>query len=244
MSKGQAERGSQRDIQWLFNEPKNRILLESRLGIKIANDGWLSPVHDEEYREYQDKGFMRKIGLSTYSNELVGKFWPKRGPVWDGLAKSSDGTILLFEAKAHISELFGGGMKAKSKDSCALIRKSLSETAKYIGACYDAVSWTDTMYQTANRLAHLYFLNKILKEKIGVKAKLVYLVFLNDESVLSCKETEEMWNTAIDVAERCILKLPFDKTRFNDGSEGSWRDWVSHVFIDFKDIKCPDFTSI
>lgn len=176
---------------------------------------------------------MNKIGLGSYTGKLVGDFWPKGGPVWDGLAKAHDGTILLFEAKAHISEMFGGGMKARAKTSRDMILRSLEESAEYIGAGYDAAAWTDALYQTANRLAHLYFLNK----KIGVKAKLMYLVFLNDDSVLANDETEEMWRTAINVAERYILKLPFGrKMKFKDGTKGSWRDWVSHVFVDAKQL--------
>lgn len=119
---------------------------------------------------------MQQIGLGRCSGQLVGEFWPKGGPVWDGLAKTNDGTVLLFEAKAHISELFGGGMKAKAKTSRETILKSLEEAAEFIGADYDAASWTDAMYQTANRLAHLFFLNK----KIGVKAKLIYLNWVAD----------------------------------------------------------------
>lgn len=236
MSKGKAERGSQRDIQCLFNHPKNRRLLERKLKTHIAD--WLSPIDSDQYREYQDEDFLQQIGLGRCFGQLVGEFWPKGGPVWDGLAKTNDGTVLLFEAKAHISELFGGGMKAKAKVSRETILNSLAETAEFIGADYDAVSWTDAMYQTANRLAHLFFLNK----KIGVKAKLIYLIFLNDDTVASHGETEEMWKTAIEVAERYILKLPFGrKAKFKDGSSGSWRDWVNHVFID---IKGSDFTII
>ena len=231
MSKGQAKRGSQKDIQLLFNVPKNKTYLERKIKVQISD--WLSPIESDDYREYQDDGFLNKIGLGSCTGQLVDDFWPKGGPVWDGLAKSHDGTILLFEAKAHISEMFGGGMKAKAKASRDMILRSLEETAEYIRAGYDATAWTDAMYQTANRLAHLYFLNK----KIGVKAKLIYLVFLNDDSILTGKETEEMWRTAINVAERYILKLPFGrKASFNDGTNGSWHDWVSHVFIDVKQL--------
>ena len=92
MSKGKANKGSQRDIQWLFNDSRNRNLLEDKLKSRITE--WLSPINHDDYQEYQDKQFMRKIGLGEYSNELTGKFWPNRGPVWDGLAKTDDGTIL------------------------------------------------------------------------------------------------------------------------------------------------------
>jgi len=233
LQNGRATKGSQRDIQWLFNVPQNRKLLESKLKMQIVNDvGWISPIKQTMYKEYRDKDFMVQIGLGSRAKELVGKFWPNKGPVWDGLAKSVDDTILLFEAKAHISELFGIGMKATARESREKALQALFETANYIGADYDPTAWTDAMYQTANRLAHLYFLNKI----IGHRAKLIYLIFLNDDTVPSDGETKDMWNMAIDIAERYILKLPKKKTTFSDGSNGSWHDWVDHVFIDMKEM--------
>ena len=123
-------------------------------------------------------------------------------------------------------------MKATSVESRNKIFKSLAMTAEYIGAAYNPVLWTDEMYQTANRLAHLYFLNK----ELGVKARLIYLIFLNDNTVASRGETKEKWQTAIEVAERHILKLPFRKKEFSDGTNGSWRDWVKHIFIDMEKL--------
>ena len=236
MSKGKADKGSQRGIQLLFNNASNRRILQDILKKSINSRivKWLSPVREDDYLEYQDEGFMRTIdhGSERETTLLVGGFWPKGGPVWDGLARAEDDTILLFEAKAHISELFGGGMKATSALSRNKIFKALAMTAEYIGAEYNPVLWTDEMYQMANRLAHLYFLNKELR----VRARLIYLIFLNDDTVASRGETEEKWRTAIEVAERHILKLPFRKKVFSDGTNGSWRDWVTHVFIDMSKL--------
>ncbi len=235
MSEGKTAKGSQRDIRLLFNVATNRQFLESKLTeyfrkeVKIKQ--WLSPLVDDQYKEYSDEGFMDKIGLKDCANQLVGQFWPKRGPVWDGLAKMDDDTILLFEAKAHISELFGIGMKARAKESRELALNALKTTADYIGANYDERAWTDSMYQTANRLAHLYFLN----QKIRVKAKLVYLIFLDDDTVPSNGETKEVWEMAIKVAERFILKLPFKK-KVEDGRD-SWKEWVVHLFLSVNDLK-------
>ena len=234
MSKGKAKKGSQRDIQLFFNDKSKQLILQHLLTKQINTQiaKWLSPIAKDNYLEYQDDGFMRTIGLESETTRLVGGFWPKGGPVWDGLARAEDGSILLFEAKAHISELFGGGMKASSAMSRNKIFKSLAMTAEYIGAAYNPVLWTDEMYQTANRLAHLYFLNK----ELHVKARLIYLIFLNDKTVAPHNETEEKWRTAIDVAERYILKLPSRKKEFSDGTNGSWRDWVKHVFINMEKL--------
>lgn len=242
MSKGKAEKGSQRDIQLLFNNPVNREMLQQKLlklKKKVRIKNWLSPMYDDDFYEYHDEGFMEKVGLGDFSDRLVGGFWPTKGPVWDGLATADDGTILLFEAKAHISELFGIGMKAKSKESRDTALSALAATARYINADYDPDAWTDSMYQTANRLAHLYFLNhEIHKNKGDVKARLIYLIFLDDTTVQSEGETQKVWETAINVAERYILKLPFGrKAKFSDGSDGSWKDWIDHVYISVNDMK-------
>lgn len=238
MSSGIAEKGSRRDIQMLFNNERNKELLNKKLTEcfkqKTSIKEWLSPIAEDEYREYQDAGFLQRIGLEKYSDMLVDKFWPKGGPVWDGLAKLDDGTILLFEAKAHISELFGIGMQAKSIESRGLALNALKATAEFIHAVYDDTAWTDAMYQTANRLAHVYFLNQIIQDNM-IKAKVIYLIFLNDPTVRSKGETQEKWETAINVAEQYILKLPKRKG-FQNGSYGSWKDWMKHIFIDVNEM--------
>ena len=224
-----ADKGSQRDIQVCFNDSRLRSRLERKLGVRVA--AWLSPLKSDGFAEYHDEGFMKKVGLGSHLKELQ-DFWPKRGPVWDGLAKADDGTILLFEAKAHISEFFGMGTKARDMSSLEQIVKSLKEAADYIGARFDLDSWTDALYQTANRLAYLYFLNV----KLGVKAKLFYLIFLNDRAVATKNETKELWQQAIAIAERFILKLPQRKNCFADGKMGSWRDWVKEVYVDVEEF--------
>jgi hypothetical protein len=65
---------------------------------------WLSPGRDDDWAEYRDAGFLRRIEHP----ELIGalrRFWPHRGPQWDGLARDAWGAIYLFEAKAHLGEL-------------------------------------------------------------------------------------------------------------------------------------------
>jgi len=226
-----AEKGSQKDIRILFGVETNRCLLQKKLRLSIPADGWISPITSDSFAEYSDKEFLKQIGLGSHVDELL-DFWPKSGPVWDGLARAADGTILLFEAKAHISELFGSGMKAKDNRSRDKIIDSLKETAEYIGADFDEHAWTDAMYQTANRLAFAYFLNKIL----GVRAKIVYLIFLGDKSVASRDESQDLWENAINIAETYILRLKKRGAKFSDGNSGSWKDWVSTVFIDVSEM--------
>ena len=47
-------------------------------------------------------------------------------------------------------------MKASSGTSIALIRKSLGETADYLGSQYSDL-WENGFYQYVNRMAHLFF---------------------------------------------------------------------------------------
>src|SRR6266404_6326382 len=74
---------------------------------------WLSPVESEGYVEYRDQAFVKKLGLSLKHRPLI-DFWPPRGPVWDGLARTSTGEVLLVEAKAHILEMISPASKASS----------------------------------------------------------------------------------------------------------------------------------
>jgi len=233
MSECDATKGSQRDIRVCFNSVEYRDLLCRRIGTEVSE--WISPLEEDAFREYRDRAFLGRVGLSECA-EALKAFWPNRGPVWDGLAKASDGTILLFEAKAHISEFFGMGSKASDKNSRERIARALKQAADYIRADFDESSWTDALYQTANRLAFLYFLNVKLKRK----ARLYYLIFLNDSSVASAKETQELWEQAIFIAERYILRLPSKGNAFSDGKKGSWRDWVRDVYIDVKEIGLGD----
>lgn len=223
-----AEKGSQRDIQLCFNDPKLRDWLATSK-MKIPVERWLSPMADDRYSEYSDKEFLDRIGLPTSAAKLE-EFWPARGPVWDGLAIAKDGTILLFEAKSHVSEFFGMGSKAKDPNSVMQINKALRETAEYIGAVFDESAWTDALYQMANRLAFLYLLNV----KLGVRAKLIYLIFLNDTSVVSRPESEDLWRQAIEIAERYILRLPM--TRGKVKGRLFWRDWVKDVYVDIRNL--------
>ena len=62
---------------------------------------WRSPVSADAYAEYYDEEFLDRLGLSELKSPLE-KFWPKSGPRWDGLARTSSGKILLVEAKAYI----------------------------------------------------------------------------------------------------------------------------------------------
>jgi len=106
--------------------------------------------------------------------------WPTGGPSWDALGIISDSNgkvspgVILVEAKSHISEIYGPGCQA-GPHSRDLIERSLATAKQWCGARADA-NWTGPLYQSANRLAHLYF----IRERLQRPAWLVNLYFLND----------------------------------------------------------------
>jgi len=63
-------------------------------------------------------------------------FWPKGGPVWDGLARTSSDEFLLVEAKSHIPEAVSPPFHA-SAASLAKIRSSLDDVKTYLNGSRD-----------------------------------------------------------------------------------------------------------
>jgi hypothetical protein len=184
-TRGRAHRGSRRQLQDYVNEQEavltNAVMeaLPSRLRELGAHIRWVSPLAKDDYVEYRDADFLRAVGLGDFVGELA-NFWPSGGPSWDALAiiSDSDGRIrpgvILVEAKSHIPEIYGSGCQA-GPSSRGLIEKALAETKDWCGASTDA-DWTGPLYQSANRLAHLYF----IRERLKRPAWLVNLYFIND----------------------------------------------------------------
>jgi hypothetical protein len=139
---------------------------------------WKSPLAKEDYREYRD-GFLEAVGLAEHAGERQ-RFWPKTGPQWDALAtiKNDHGEhgVLLVEAKSYPSESYGGGSDAND-ESRTLIARSLDTVKAYCGVPPET-DWMGRAYQTANRLAFLYFLDEVCH----VPTWLLFVNFVNDSS--------------------------------------------------------------
>ncbi len=201
--KSRAEKGSQKWIQYLINacpEVLNTRIQEKLASLSGREICWISPLEQDEFAEYRDITFLEKINLPGLSEELQ-RFWPKNGPQWDALGKTSDGkAIILVEAKANVPELvsFCG---AKDKESLQTISKSLAETQRWVNCRDRSIDWEHGFYQYANRLAHLYF----LREKAHKEAYLVFLFFLEDSNYIST--SEEAWNSALKLQKK-LLGLP------------------------------------
>jgi hypothetical protein len=190
----QGQKGSQKWLQKLVNDSPG--IINSQLQKKLQlpdseNITWYSPLTDDDFAEYQDQSFLNRLDINP-SKVKLSDFWPKRGPVWDGLAKLDSGKIFLVEAKAHIPEMVSSGTGAGEK-SIKLIGKSLAETKKYLGS-KSPNDWSSTFYQYTNRLAHLYFLRVIN----NLPAYLVFINFVNDKE-MEGPETAEEWQGAIEM---------------------------------------------
>lgn len=157
---------------------------------------WISPIADDSYAEYYDETFLKVLGIKPEQVKL-GKFWPKGGPRWDGLANTSGGRVILLEAKAYIEEAVDEGTKA-GRASKSRVLSALEQTRTYLnGKSNDA--WSNEFYQYANRIAHLYYLS-VLND---IDAYLVFVYFNNAPDVPSpC--TREQWNGAIRIIKSVL----------------------------------------
>lgn len=192
-NRGPAKRGSQKWIQILVNEKPHILDTIIARELNLTEDDhidWLSPLAKEGYAEYFDQSSLDKLGVKLNRKSLT-SFWPKNGPHWDALGRTTASQkLLLVEAKSHISELISS-VRA-SPASLQLIRKSLDETKCYLKSS-SAADWTVGFYQYVNRLAHLYLLRKN-----DLEAYLVFVYFLNDVE-MSGPATVEEWRAALDL---------------------------------------------
>tara|TARA_R110000868_G_scaffold87540_4_gene244772 strand:- start:8 stop:694 length:687 start_codon:yes stop_codon:yes gene_type:complete len=196
-----ASRGSQKWLQVAVSDGCQILSdpISVKLGLKPATIDWLSPCSDDDFAEYSDQAFLNRLGVIP-DNRALTDFWPKRGPVWDGLGRSGRGDLLMVEAKAHIGEMSSPASQAGPK-SLQHIRASLRETQAYLGV-NESIDWSAGYYQYCNRLAHLYFLREINQ----LPAWLVFVYFVNDTD-MSGPGTKEEWIDAIK-AMKSALGLP------------------------------------
>lgn len=198
---GCAYAGSQLQLQIYVNRRQDelsRTVIHAIGGLPPdAQVVWKSPLEVERFAEYQDLAFLRAIELESLWQGLKG-FWPRRGPVWDGLAvivtpdnDSRPWGVVLVEAKSYPAEIYGPGCQALSKSRQA-IESALKETREWLGLHSEGQSWpfwAGPLYQTANRLAHLHFFHGE-----GLHAWLLNVYFLNDPH---SPTTLEEWQRAL-----------------------------------------------
>ena len=202
MSRVVQPRGSRGSLKWIqraVNERPSALNtpLLAALGGATAIE-WLSPLAGDDFAEYRDAAFLERLGAGALASELSA-FWPERGPQWDALARSDRGDLLLVEAKAHIPELFSPATQA-GEISRPKIETALAATCATLGAEPQA-PWSQTFFQLANRLAHLWFLRSR-----GQPAWLVLVNFVGDTDMHG-PETAREWEAAYLVAAH-VMGLP------------------------------------
>ena len=195
-NEGPKPRGSQRWLQLAVNRAPETInagiasAMELPCGVSIQ---WHSPLEKDNFREYQDSPFLSNLGVELRHRKLS-SFWPRWGPVWDGLASTSDGRSILVEAKANIPEFHSPPCGAGEK-SLARIKQALDETKQFLSVPLDS-DWTRCLYQIANRLAHLY----LLRELNGIDAVLAFVFFVGDKTISEEKCTSRQeWEQEINL---------------------------------------------
>jgi hypothetical protein len=193
-------KGSQKLIQDIINDYPE--VLNDHIRNKIASLSnrkicWVSPLKIDEYAEYRDTAFLNKLGLGKLS-EKMNDFWPKNGPQWDALGKTTDGkVVVLVEAKANVPELasFCG---AKDTESLKTISERLNETQRWLTIRGPYIDWKSGFYQYANRLAHLYFLRK----KAKIESYLIFLYLVGDSSHIRTSQDE--WKSALKLQKKLL----------------------------------------
>lgn len=193
-----ATKGSQKWIQKLVNEEPEILNAQIRMKLNLSGNEiieWLSPLKHDGYAEYRDEDFLDRLGVKLKKVSL-NEFWPKGGPQWDALGKSSSGKLFLVEAKSHISELIST-LRAKDKNSIERIQKSLQETKIHLNSKSE-FDWSMCFYQYTNRLAHLNLLRKN-----ELPAYLVLVYFINDLEMKGPTTVYE-WNGAIKLLHSCL----------------------------------------
>lgn len=202
---GRAFAGSQRRVQFYVNEQP--FLLQDALTKALQHDvrvRWVSPLKSERYKEYWDDAFLSALGLSKYRHELR-QFWPTGGPHWDALGAvcNGDGGVLLLESKSHMAEIRGNGCGATAEASVRKIDSALAKTKRWLEVDSE-VDWKRDFYQSANRLAHLYFFREVLH----VPAFLVNVYFIDDPHSPTSRRA---WNPALREVKGSmgLKKVPF-----------------------------------
>jgi hypothetical protein len=214
-------KGSQYWLQQAVNRHPGilSMWLKSKLNLNKSNDiEWLSPLAKDNYLEYKDNKFVKKLEIEL-PDESLESFWPRHGATWDALAKTSNGDVLLVEAKAHIPELLSGPCGAK-EPALTKIRESLDRTQKFLGVTPRA-DWSQTFYQYTNRLAHLY----LLRELNHLPAWLVFMYFVNAQDVDGPCSVDE-WKGAIKLMH---LYLGINNHRLSK--------YMIDLFIDVNELK-------
>jgi hypothetical protein len=179
-------------------------LIETRTGCEgIAwLDHKVSQVDEPNRLKLREIVGLEFLGAEHPARSAWERLWPQSGNVhnWDAVGRSTAGTWILLEAKAHVGEL-KSRCTATSATSLLRIREILDNTRRELRAD-GAGDWTKDYYQHCNRVALLHFLLKN-----GIDARLVFVYFWGDREDLGragrvCPTSEAGWKDALEAQER------------------------------------------
>jgi hypothetical protein len=198
-----AKAGSQRWLQVPVDRAPDLLNEAFRESGAISADeslGWCSPLAITQFTEYRDERALEMMGIADLPVKGMEGFWPRRGPVWDGLAVTNKGNFMLVEAKAHIPEVLSPPSQA-GEVSRRKIRAALEEARKFYAPRSNKI-WFEHFYQYCNRLALQYFLSEVNK----IPSKLIFLDFYNVREMNGPTSREE-WTGASKLIH-AFLGLP------------------------------------
>jgi hypothetical protein len=198
-----ASAGSQRWLQIAVSRAPQLLDAAFRECGAIQSDeslGWCSPLELTQFIEYRDERALEMLGIAELPIKPLEEFWPRRGPVWDGLAVTDKGQFVFVEAKAHIPEVLSPPSQA-GEASRRKILAALEEARRYY-APKSSKQWFEHFYQYCNRLAHHYFFAKVN----GLPSRLVFLDFYNDRQMNGPSSPDE-WKGATRLVH-AFLGLP------------------------------------
>ena len=168
---------ARRQIQFYVNEQP--LVLNQAISDAFKTSfslRWVSPLSSDGYREYWDSAFLKALGLSTALQRTESLLAQRRATLGRTcLCRETDGGVLLVEAKSHVPEIFGNGCGAEAASSIQKIEQAIAATKEWLHVSQQA-DWKGPLYQSANRLAHLYFFREILR----IEAWLVNVYFTDD----------------------------------------------------------------
>lgn len=198
-------------IRKIIKENNGSVLNERIINrdTRIESIDWLSPLENENFREYMlnSPSLLEKLnnnGFTLKKEDL--NFWPQREPVWDGIGlatvkDSQEKMIVLVENKSSIKEL-RSKLASTNENNKRLILDSMKETYDELGIKGDFNKWFDTYYQIANRFT---FMHQLMKK--GYKVKLVFLNIVDDHMYKNISKGQ--W-----VEEYCKMLNEFMGERF------------------------------
>jgi hypothetical protein len=165
---------------------------------------WLASPRNAQgkEREFQGIDFLPS-DLRTGLTDAWRRFWPQKGrkPSWDAIARSG-ATWLLVEAKANQPEFTSPGSRSEGEPR-KQIERSLNRTKRDLGV-HRYVSWIDSYYQYANRLAILDFLRR---NEIDARLVFIYFTGARFPDGTPCPASDTEWKRLIE-ARRLTLGLP------------------------------------